>query len=143
MNEQERHGEGERTATAWLFGFMIGALVLALMGSAYLIGFNRGQDEARDGRQRAEPAATQPPPAPPSGPGLDLFAENCGSCHTLSAADTSDTVGPNLDELQPDEAQVLAAIENGGTGSGTMPAKLLTGAEADQVAGFVAANAGP
>ena len=29
--------------------------------------------------------------------GQQLFTANCGSCHTLSAAGTSGTIGPNLD----------------------------------------------
>ena len=106
MNEQERHDEGERTATAWLFGFIIGVIVLAAMISAYLIGFNRGQDEGPDGQQPAGSAAAEPEPAPAPGPGRDLFVATCGGCHTLSAAGTSGTVGPDLDGLQPDDAQV-------------------------------------
>ena len=29
----------------------------------------------------------------------DMFATNCGTCHTLAAAGTDGVVGPNLDEL--------------------------------------------
>ena len=29
----------------------------------------------------------------------DLFATNCGTCHTLAAAGTDGVVGPNLDQL--------------------------------------------
>lgn len=139
---QERRSEGDRTTFAWLFGFIAGVMVLALMGSAYVIGFNSGQDDVRESAEPVKPAATQPEPAPASGPGLDLFVESCGSCHTLGAAETSGTVGPDLDQLAPAEAQVLAAIQNGGAGSGGMPAGLLSGAEADQVAAFVADSAG-
>jgi mono/diheme cytochrome c family protein len=49
--------------------------------------------------------------------GEELFAsEGCGSCHTLAAAGTSGTVGPNLDELQPDLDAAVAQITNGGGG---------------------------
>jgi hypothetical protein len=44
--------------------------------------------------------------------------------------------------LKPDQATVLAAIQNGGTGSGTMPPNLYTGQQAQQVAAFVSAVAG-
>jgi mono/diheme cytochrome c family protein len=77
-----------------------------------------------------------------SGPGKQLFTQNCGSCHVLKAAGTNGSVGPNLDQLKPDQARVLAAIENGGTGSGAMPKGLLKGKQAEQVAEFVAAGAG-
>ncbi len=31
----------------------------------------------------------------------DIFATNCGTCHTLAAAGTDGVVGPNLDEILP------------------------------------------
>ncbi len=43
----------------------------------------------------------------------------CGGCHTLEAAGTSGTVGPNLDESQPDLALALNRVTNG---RGAMPA---------------------
>jgi cytochrome c oxidase subunit 1 len=70
------------------------------------------------------------------------FTSSCGSCHTLAAAGTTGTVGPDLDQTKPSKAQVLAAIEKGGLGTGTMPAGLLQGAEAEQVADYVAKSAG-
>jgi mono/diheme cytochrome c family protein len=52
--------------------------------------------------------------------GEAVFAANgCGSCHTLEAAGTSGTVGPNLDEAQPDFDRAYETITNG---SGAMPA---------------------
>jgi cytochrome c oxidase subunit 1 len=78
----------------------------------------------------------------PEGPGKDLFVQNCGSCHTLGAAGTTGTVGPALDGAFLDTQRVLDAIENGGSGSGQMPAGLLEGKEAQQVAEFVAAASG-
>ena len=36
----------------------------------------------------------------PGGPGAQVFANNgCGGCHTLAAAKTGGSVGPNLDEV--------------------------------------------
>jgi mono/diheme cytochrome c family protein len=67
------------------------------------------------------------------------FAKTCGGCHTLKDAGTSGTVGPNLDDLKPDEATVEHQIEVGG---GAMPPKLLTGQPAKAVAAYVAAVAG-
>src|SRR4051812_12134766 len=42
--------------------------------------------------------------------GRHLFAKNCGTCHTLTAASTAGRVGPNLDQLRPPEKLVLDAI---------------------------------
>ena len=51
--------------------------------------------------------------------GEAIFAENgCGSCHTLEAAGASGTIGPNLDETQPDFDLVVDRVTNG---SGAMP----------------------
>lgn len=75
--------------------------------------------------------------------GRELFARNCGTCHTLAAAGTSGRVGPNLDQLRPPKALVLNAIKLGrARGQGQMPAMLLVGDEAEAVASFVAAAAG-
>lgn len=68
-----------------------------------------------------------------------VFAATCGSCHTLAAASTTGDVGPDLDSLAPDAARVEQAIE---TGPSLMPEGLLTGAQADAVADYVAQNAG-
>ncbi|HEU4945151.1 MAG TPA: c-type cytochrome [Solirubrobacterales bacterium] len=40
------------------------------------------------------------PPKVPGGPGAQVFASNgCGGCHTLAAAASGGTVGPDLDEV--------------------------------------------
>ena len=38
----------------------------------------------------------------------------CGSCHTLAAAHSTGTIGPNLDTLKPDYRAVTAQVTNGG-----------------------------
>ena len=79
-------------------------------------------------------------------PAKELFAVNCGSCHTLARAGTSGVVGPDLDLLlgtgtpEANEPRVLAAIEAGV--QGRMPAGILQGEQADEVADFVARVAG-
>jgi mono/diheme cytochrome c family protein len=51
--------------------------------------------------------------------GKQIFNEQgCGSCHTLEAAGSSGTVGPNLDDLKPEFAAIVAQVTNGG---GAMP----------------------
>ena len=75
--------------------------------------------------------------------GRDLFREACWSCHTLKAAGARGVTGPNLDESGAmTEARVLRAIEDGGTGSGRMPARILDGKEANAVAYYVSQVAG-
>ena len=75
--------------------------------------------------------------------GQALFIQTCKSCHTLAAVDAHGVTGPNLDELGGvDKQRVLRAIKVGGTGDGRMPPELLTGADADAVATYVAAVAG-
>ena len=143
MTDDASNGGGTITATAWILGFMVGAVVLSLLVAAYQIGFNRGKDEGQRQQTTAGgPATTSTATSAAAGPGKEIFAGTCGTCHTLSAAETTGTVGPNLDQLKPDQATVVAAIQNGGTGSGTMPPGLLQGAEAQQVAAFVAQSAG-
>lgn len=87
--------------------------------------------------------------------GQGLFETNCGTCHALTAAGTSGNFGPDLDQmLAPGgplsdpaaaEGRVLNAIVEGvdsPTVPGRMPGGILTGAQAEEVAEFVARTAG-
>jgi len=75
--------------------------------------------------------------------GRQIFGERCNNCHTLAAARTQGKVGPNLDELKPPSALVLNAITTGRMrGNGTMPAGIVSGKDAQDVAAFVGAVAG-
>jgi mono/diheme cytochrome c family protein len=86
--------------------------------------------------------------------GRALFGEHCAVCHTLAAANAIGKVGPNLDQLQPPQSLVLNTITNGCLqnapsssneqclGQGTMPAQVIQGKQAAQVAAFVARVAG-
>ena len=51
--------------------------------------------------------------------GEALFTDNCGACHTLSAAGTSGIVGPSLDGTSLDVAVIAAIVRDG---RGSMPA---------------------
>lgn len=77
-----------------------------------------------------------------SAEGKQIFTQSCGTCHTLGDAGTNGNVGPNLDQISPDRARVLSAIENGGAGTGAMPANIVTGQEAEAVAEYVGSVAG-
>jgi len=68
-----------------------------------------------------------------------LFARQCGACHRLADAGAEGSVAVNLDELRPSRARVLRAIHDGPS---TMPPDLVTGADAEAVAAYVARVAG-
>ncbi len=75
--------------------------------------------------------------------GRTVFASRCATCHTLAAARAVGRVGPNLDLLHPASALILDAIANGrARGNGQMPAQIVDGRDAQNVAAFVAAVAG-
>jgi mono/diheme cytochrome c family protein len=75
--------------------------------------------------------------------GRELFGRRCANCHTLKAANAIASVGPDLDQLRPNKALVLDAIENGRSrGNGQMAGGLYTGRDADDVASFVAKAVG-
>jgi sulfite dehydrogenase len=99
-------------------------------------------EQAAQGEQADGGSAEGGGDAAASAEGKQIFTQSCGTCHTLSDAGTQGNVGPVLDQVKPDEARTLAAIENGGSGSGAMPANIVTGAEAEAVAAYVASVAG-
>jgi plastocyanin len=80
--------------------------------------------------------------------GKQLFVSKCGSCHTLARAGTKGTVGPNLD--QAFEQGLKDGLGRSGiralvrdqikypNSQGAMPAKLVDGQKADEIAAYVA-----
>jgi mono/diheme cytochrome c family protein len=76
-----------------------------------------------------------------SAAGKTVFTTNCKGCHTLKDAGSTGSIGPNLDDLQPDKATVVRQVDNGG---GPMPAfkgKLST-TQINDVATYVSSVAG-
>jgi len=96
-----------------------------------------------------EPGGTEQPLSPSEQHGRELFVQHCGSCHTFDAAGTIGQIGPQLDDIAINEADILHAIRTGGGRhshgaggkTGNMPRNLVTGKDAQDVAAFVAANA--
>jgi cytochrome c6 len=78
---------------------------------------------------------------PVAGKSVFLGAPACGSCHTLSDAGTSGTIGPNLDDSQPSFDLVVDRVTNG---QGAMPAfqGQLSEQQINDVAAYVSTAAG-
>jgi mono/diheme cytochrome c family protein len=86
--------------------------------------------------------------------GAVLFHERCAGCHTLKAADARGskptgqvaagerTNGPNFDVRKETREDVLYAIRNGGFSGSIMPANIVMGKDADDVALFLERYAG-
>jgi cbb3-type cytochrome c oxidase subunit III len=95
--------------------------------------------------------------------GKKLFQEKCAGCHSLAAVGSSSTIGPNLDDafaqaradgfkesaianIVHDQirfaGQYSTAQSNPSYLKANMPTNLVRGQDADDVAAFVAANAG-
>lgn len=133
-----------------------GLLAVAALGIAAA---GCGSDSSSgDSGAPASTTATQVPPvattapsggttAPSSGgsgdtaAGKGIFTSNCAGCHALSDAGAAGAVGPNLDEVKPDEATVKNQVINGGGG---MPAfkDTLSDQEIADVSAYVAQAAG-
>jgi mono/diheme cytochrome c family protein len=137
-------------------GYRVGALGAGLAAAA-LLAAGCGYGGAAN--------AGQPPDTQS---GQQLFTQACGSCHTLSAAGTSGTIGPNLDNAfaaDVQEGYPQSVIENvvldqirlgsgpiatyttvkngkGLTPQTPMPANIVKGQDAIDVAAYVASVAG-
>jgi mono/diheme cytochrome c family protein len=83
---------------------------------------------------------TQPAPFTSTN-GEVIFKTKCGGCHTLAAAGTTGTKGPNLDQLKPPFPIAKRQVINGGA---VMPPfkNVLTDQQITAVAKYVAENAG-
>jgi mono/diheme cytochrome c family protein len=86
--------------------------------------------------------------------GAELFSERCSGCHTLDeakgrgskpeneVAGGERTNGPNFNVRKENRDDVLFAIRNGGFSGAIMPANIVVGRDADDVALFVERYAG-
>jgi mono/diheme cytochrome c family protein len=136
-------------------GYRVGALGAGLAAAAFLAA-GCGTGGVASAGQRADTQS-----------GQQLFTQSCGSCHALSAAGTSGTIGPDLDNAfaaSVQEGYPQSAIENIvldqiRLGSGEvatytngklgnfkvqtpMPANIVKGQDAIDVAAYVASVAG-
>jgi len=130
-----------------IFGLLVAVLAILIPWLAF-----RSRGDAATGEQKV-PANLKA--------GQALFQTNCGTCHTLYAAGTDGNFAPDLDELlapsgppsgptaaqtiKATESRVLNALEHGvdtTTTPGRMPAGIINGQQAEEVAKFVAHTAG-
>jgi mono/diheme cytochrome c family protein len=115
-------------------------VALGLVGATLLLTGCGGGEPVTD-RAAADPAS-----------GKTLFTKNCGSCHTLADAATNAQVGPNLDNAfgyackqgfsKDTFFDIVRAQIDIPARDGKMPADLVTGQDAVDVAAYVASVAG-
>jgi mono/diheme cytochrome c family protein len=86
--------------------------------------------------------------------GAELFQERCSGCHTINSAGsrgskpTNDngggerTNGPNFNVRKENKDDVLFAIRNGGFSGAIMPANIVVGQDAEDVADYLTKYAG-
>jgi mono/diheme cytochrome c family protein len=115
--------------------FVISLVVLGFVVPAAVVRADKDKDDIPEANVSNLTAAEKE--------GRELFAARCANCHTLKAANAIAQVGPNLDQLRPNKALVLDAIEKGrARGNGQMAGGLYTGQDAEDVAEFVAKAVG-
>ena len=129
------------------FVALVAVLFAAMITTVWM---TAGGEEGDEGGQEAVPTETQPATTETEGGGAagdpvagkEVFASaGCGGCHTLGAAGSSGTVGPNLDGAKPSAERVVDRVTNG---KGVMPPfkGSLTEQQIADVAAFVSESAG-
>jgi mono/diheme cytochrome c family protein len=108
---------------------LIAVVLLAACGGG---GDNGGGSSSASGSGGSANASAQ---------GKQVFNSNCKSCHTLKDAGATGSVGPNLDDLQPDKATVQRQVINGGGPMPSFKGKLST-TQINAVATYVSSVAG-
>jgi mono/diheme cytochrome c family protein len=129
---------GAPTRAGRRFVAVVVAIVVVGLGVAVplAIGLANRDDHAKSAPGGVDLTASQEA-------GRAVFAKYCATCHTLQASNAVGKVGPNLDVLHPPKGLILDAIKNGrARGQGQMPAGVIDGADAQNVAAYVAAVAG-
>jgi hypothetical protein len=134
---------GSRLLNSVLAMVMVGGVIA--LPAVFIIG-NRDNSNAQVGGIKLTSAEQS---------GRELFGEHCAVCHTLGADNAVGKTGPDLDVLKPPKSLVLHTIANGCLQKlvgknynsiclnyGTMPADIVEGRQAQDIAAFVARIAG-
>ena len=133
LQRLQSQSRGSRKAAVVVF--VIALLVLGVGVPAAVISSVQARDDI--------PAANVSDLTASEEHGRELFGARCSICHSLKASNAVGRVGPNLDVLHPPKGLVLDAIAKGrARGQGQMPAGLVDGQDAQDVAAYVAAVAG-
>jgi cytochrome c2 len=144
---QALQGQAHRTQQMWGVMFIVIFIGFGVVIPVAILTGNHSNASAQVGGLKLTAGEKQ---------GRELFGQRCSMCHTLSAANAIGKVGPNLDQIQPSDSLVLHTIQNGCLqnassasnsnetclGYGTMPADVIQGKQAQEVAAFVARVAG-
>jgi len=125
------------------------ALFVAMIATVWVTA--SGEEGGEAVATETQPATTETQPATTEegggaagdpAAGKEVFASaGCGGCHTLGAAGSSGTVGPNLDGAKPSAERVVDRVTNG---KGVMPPfkGSLDEQQIADVAAFVSESAG-
>jgi mono/diheme cytochrome c family protein len=98
------------------------------------------ETETEPAETETEPAETEAEGAGDAAAGEAVFASaGCGTCHTLAAAGTSGTIGPDLDDTSPSFDKVVERVTQG---KGAMPsfADQLSEQQIQDVAAYVSSS---
>ena len=117
---------------AFVLAFLAAALAIAVAGCG-----GGGDSTATEA---STTTATTGATSGDAAAGKEVFASaGCGGCHTFSAAGSSGSVGPNLDDASPSHDHVVTQVTNGG---GAMPSFKddLTEQQIQDVAAFVSGS---
>ena len=87
-------------------------------------GATGGSTSASGGSVTTKPPATETLIGDPTSGGALFASSGCGSCHTLAAAGSQGTAGPNLDSLAPGQSVIVTQVTNGGFNMPAYGAKL-------------------
>jgi mono/diheme cytochrome c family protein len=86
--------------------------------------------------------------------GAHLFSERCSGCHTINSAGARGskptkqrtggerTNGPNFNVRKENKDDILYAIRNGGFSGAIIPANIVVGSDAEDVANYLSKYAG-
>jgi cytochrome c5 len=120
-------------------GLFVAVCVLffvAMLSAVIVFGRESKEATAAPATSTAAASAVKAPKGDPAAGKKVFGSAGCSGCHTLKAAGSTGTVGPNLDQLKPPYARIVLQVTNGGKIMPKFGGKL-TSKQIDDVAAFV------